>query len=446
MSEVNWTPEFQRLVLAAAVGGDLLDSLPLDPELFATSRDRGPSPPRQRIAAAVAAYFAEYRARPSGEVFDQVMADTGRDLPPEERAELERESAAVRLTEVPEDQAYLRDRVREQAQLRAFERGVIQAAQVAAAGPASLPRAFEIMARAMEPVGATESRRVEYIAGSPARLEAWRRGDQMGERIPTGFPALDEVLRGGPTRKEVHYFLAPPKGGKTAALLTVAGAALRRRYGVYIVTFEMQAARMALRMDRLMSRSRAEELADDLSRLERAIAGLRASGASELYIDEMAPQTPNAVAEVRRRIARIRRAGGRVDLGVMDYLNIMGSGGEDEKRHELAKVSRDMSTMAKEEDVLVWSAALVNRAAVNKAVIRKTDIAEAFEVIAVLDGATAICATKSMARAGLRRFYEAAAREEADEVRAGDYRVDFPRMLFEPAEEGAVESLPDTGE
>jgi len=266
----------------------------------------------------------------------------------------------------------------------------------------------------------------------------------MGERIPTGFSELDAVLRGGPTRKEVHYFLAPPKGGKTAALLTVAGAALRRRYGVYVATFEMQAARMALRMDRLISRSRAEELTENLATLERAIAGLRASGAAELYIDEMAPNTPNAVAEVRRRIDRIRRQGGRVDVGIMDYLNIMGAGGEDEKRHELAKVSRDMSSMAKEEDILVWSAALVNRAAVNKAVIRKTDIAEAFEVIAVLDGATAICATQAMARNNLRRFYEAAAREEADEARAGDYRVDFARMTFTPAEDGAIEALSDT--
>lgn len=445
MSEANWSADFQRLVIAAAATGDLLESLPLDAELFASTNERGPQPPRQHIAAALSAYFAEYRVRPAREVFSQLIADAGVRLSPEERGELEREAAAVLATEVPTDQEYLRAKVREQAQLRAFERAVVQAADAVAAGPAALPRAFEIMQRGMEPIGAADDKRVSYLADAESRMEAWRRGDQMGERIPTGFRALDEVLRGGPTKREVHYFLAPPKGGKTAALLTVASAALRRRKGVYLATFEMQSMRMALRMDRHLSKRRAEELNDDLSALERAIAGLRAAGASELYIDEFPPQTPNSVGEISRRIDRIRRGGGVVDLAVLDYLNIMGSAkDEDEKRHELPRISREMSAMAKAQDVLVWSAALVNKLAVNKAVIRKTDIAEAFEVIAVLDGATAICGTKAMIRARLRRFYESAAREEEDEVRAGDYEVDFARMLITPAGEGAVDALADT--
>jgi hypothetical protein len=447
VSEANWSADFQRLVLAAAVKGDLLETLPLDAELFASANERGPQPPRQRIATAVAAYFAEYRARPPAAVYWQLVADAGQRLSPEERGELTRESEAVAETEVPADQEYLRAKVREQAQLRAFERAVIQAADVVAAGPSALPRAFEIMQRGMEPIGVAEDKRVSYLAEAEARMEAWRRGDQMGERIATGFPALDEVLRGGPTKREVHYFLAPPKGGKTAALLTVAGAALRRRRGVYLATFEMQAMRMALRMDRHVSRRRAEELTDDLAALERAVAGLRASGASELYIDEFPPQMPNSVAEAARRIERIRRRGGVVDLAIFDYLNIMGSAkDEDEKRHELPRISREISALAKAEDLLIWSAALVNKLAVNKAVIRKTDIAEAFEVIAVLDGATAICGTKAMVRARLRRFYEAAAREEEDEVRAGDYEVDFARMLITPAGEGVVDALSDTVE
>jgi hypothetical protein len=92
-----------------------------------------------------------------------------------------------------------------------------------------------------------------------------------------------------------------------------------------------------------------------------------------------------------------------------------------------------MAAMAKDMNVLLWSAALVNRKAVTKKVIVKTDIAEAFEVIAVLDGATAICATKAMVESGIRRFRQVAAREEQDEVDAGDYRVDFARQQMYPA-------------
>lgn len=447
MSDAGWTAAFQRLVLAAALSGDLLETLPLDPEIFGSTNERGPKTPRQRIAEALSEYFAEYRARPPLAVFRQITSDAARPLSPEVRAEFTDEVEAVLATEVPADQDYLRVRVREQAQLRAFERAVVQAADAVAAGPEALPRAFEIMQRGMEPVGGPTTRRVEYFADAEQRLDAWRRGDQMGDRIGTGFPELDRVLRGGPTKREAWYWLAPPKGGKTAALLTVVSAALRRRRGVYLATFEMQAMRMALRQDRLFSKSRAEELNEDITALDLALKGLRASGAPELYIDEFPPQTPGAVAEVTSRINRIRRQGGVVDVVVLDYLNLMGSSrDEDEKRHELAAASRDMAKAAKGLDVLLWSAALVNKLAVNKVPIRKTDIAEAFEVISVLDGSVAICANKAMTRSKLRRFYVAAAREEEDEVPAGDYAVDFARMLITPAPEGAVDNLTDITE
>ncbi len=444
MSLPGWTEAFQRLVLAAAISGTLLERFPLDPTWFAGT-ETGPPPPCQRIAEVVMAYKAEYTTRPSVPVLRQLLFEAAQRLPPEVRAEVLDEAEAILATAVPSDQEFLLARIREQTQLQQFKRALMQAAQLVGGGPATLPRAFEIMQRGMESVGGADIKRVEYFADAERRMEAWQRGDQMGDRIGTGFSKLDIVLRGGPTKKEAWYWLAPPKGGKTAALLTVVAAALRRRHGVYLATFEMQAMRMALRQDRLFSKNRAEELNEDLSALKRALAGLRASGASELYIDEFPPQTPGAVAEVASRITRIRRRGGVVDVVVLDYLNLMGSSrNEDEKRHELAAASRDMAQAAKGLDVLLWSAALVNKQAVNKAVIRKTDIAEAFEVISVLDGAVAICATKTMAQARLRRLYVAAAREEEDEIRAGDYSVDFARQLFAPAAEGSVDALSDT--
>jgi replicative DNA helicase len=283
---------------------------------------------------------------------------------------------------------------------------------------------------------------VAYQGDAADRVASWRRGDEYGERIPTGFPALDVVLRGGPTRGEVFYFLAPPKGAKTAALLRVALQAARRRLGVYVVTYEMQAIRMALRMDRMLSRQSKEELRDDAARLETALRGLRLSGGAEITIDERAPQQRGSVAAVVARVKQLRREGRRVDVVVLDYLNIMGASREErEKRHELARVSRDIAAAGRELDVLVWSAALVNRAAVNKRVIRKRDIAEVFEVVAVADGMVAICGTASMVANGYRRFYVAAAREEADETRGGDYAVDFARMTIDPADDGVVSAV-----
>ena len=431
----EWTVEFRRVVLACALRGDLLSTLPLDPEVFA-GPDGTAQPPLQRIATAVVEYWQAYRTRPSAEIFTQLVADACARLQDAERAVVVREAEIVASTQPPLDTEFLTGKVREAIERRSMARAVAEVARMMQDGTFDPEAARELVTRSFAPIELSASRRVNYLADAPARLESWRRGDEMGERISTGFPKLDEALRGGPTRKEVHYFLAPPKGAKTASLLTVAAAALRRQFGVYVATFEMQAIRMALRMDRLLSRRSKDELNEDLTVLERSFAGLRAMGAAELYIDEFPPQLPNSVAEVRRRILDIRRAGGRVDVVVLDYLNIMGAARDErEKRHELPRISREISALARELDVLIWSAALVNRAAVNKSVIRKTDIAEAFEVIAVADGVVAICGDPEMVRGGTRRFYVAAAREEADEVRAGDYRVDFARMSMLPLDD-----------
>jgi KaiC/GvpD/RAD55 family RecA-like ATPase len=440
VADPTWGEEFQRVVIACAVRGDLLSSLPsaFRAELFGAAT--GAQSPRQRIAAAVVDYWQRYGVRPEPVVFREVVRRLAERLP--EREVVELEAKAILEAELPDDTQFIRDEVRAWAELKSLEQGLVQTAGLLAAGSSAVPAARDVLAGATRPIDVADRKSVSYLADAEARLEAWRRGDEYGERIPTGFPELDRVLNGGPTRREVFYFLAPPKGAKTASLLKVASHAARRRYGVYVVTYEMQAFRMALRLDRMFARQSKEELRDDLARLESILTNMRQYGCGEIVIDERPPQHRGAVAEVAARVRQLRRDGRRVDVVVLDYLNIMGaSRDEREKRHELARVSRDIGAMAKELDVLVWSAALVNRASVNKQVIRKVDIAEAFEVVAVADGMVAICATKRMIEAGYRRFYVAAAREEADEVRAGDYRVDFARMEIEPTAAEEVDAL-----
>jgi hypothetical protein len=122
---------------------------------------------------------------------------------------------------------------------------------------------------------------------------------------------------------------------------------------------------------------------------------------------------------------------------------------ESEKRHELTAISREMAELGKSLDVAVWSAALVNRKAVNKERIKKTDIGEAFEVIAVADGMVAICAPPELLQQGKRSLYLAALREEGDERDAGVYHLDLDRMVFREAQyepQASVDSSSGGGE
>src|SRR5262249_51205248 len=149
------------------------------------------------------------------------------------------------------------------------------------------------------------------------------------------------------------------------------------------------------------------EIAQDVSNLERVFAGLRATAHGEdVVIDEFSPQTPNSVERVARRIDEIRRRHGVVDVAILDYVNIMGaSQREREKRHEIARIGRELCWLAKGHDVLVWTAALINRKAVYKREFHRDDIAECYELLAVIDGGVAIGGDKEMLSKNIRRLW-----------------------------------------
>jgi hypothetical protein len=161
-------------------------------------------------------------------------------------------------------------------------------------------------------------------------------------------------------------------------------------------------------------------------------------GVGEILVWEASPQLRDAAGAIAQQVRRARAAGARVDLVCADYLNIMGASRQErEKRHELARISRDLSALAKDLDVVVWSAALVKREAVNRQRVQKTDIGEAFEVIAVLDGAVAVCGDADMRAARQRILYAVALREAEDERAVGVYEVDLGRLIFRAAGEAA---------
>ena len=440
--DLPWTDEFRRLVIACALRGDLLAKAPFAvmPSLFSAS---GAPSPLSRLAGVIASYSESYGSKPAPEIASELVAREGAKLGDAERGVLDTEWRRVLDTEIPADATFIYEQVRQWAEYRTMENALVAAADLLARrGPDAVKEARDAVEAAKIEVPGARRTLYGYQSDAEARLALWAGGGEQGERIPTGLPALDRVLEGGPTRREVFYFLAPPKGAKTASLLRVALGAARRRFGVYVATYEMQAMRMLLRVDRMASRSSKAELREGLGRLEAALDGMRIAGAGEMWVEEKPPMQPKSVQDAARSVEKIRRAGGTVDLMVLDFLNIMGAARtEREKRHDLARVSREIAAMGKDMDVLVWSAALVNRQAVNKRTIRKTDIAEAFEVIAVMDGGIAICGTTEMVRNGYRRFWASAGREFEDEIMAGDYKVDFDRMTIDPTDSMDVDAL-----
>ena len=445
MDTPTWSDGFSRLVVAAAIYGDLIEALPgaFTPDLFGVSQS-----PRQRIARAISQFVEKKGRAPSPEEADQVISREYATLTEEEQEAVAQEWQYVQDTELPPDLNFVKEELRNWIEYQRLSSAVSDARDaLARSNVDGLIEARETLAK-VEAVQTAQNSVLEFIGGAEDRIKLWSEGIQMGERIPTRLKALDDALGGGPTRKETWYFLAPPKGMKTTFLLRVARGASELGFGVYVATYEMQALRMLLRADQMAAKKSKKEIAGDgetpgdLKSLRKAFEGMRVGGAGEIYVEQRPTQQKGAADEIARSVKRIRDRGGVVDAVVLDYLNIMGAAkNEREKRHELTRISREMSDMAKYLNVVTWSAALVNRQAVEKTIIRKTDIAEAFEVISVADGVVAICAPPFMLAKNLRRLWVAAAREEQDETIGGDYAVDISRMVIEPYNSQDVDRL-----
>jgi len=147
--ETNWSPEFQHLILAAALRGDLLRQIPLDPELF-RPRDKGPKPPEQRVAELAVKFYEKYKTKPTLAEFDQLLAEAR--FGPERVPEIADVMAAVRAAPVPEDLTSILDTVRDQIEKRRIEKALFESAPELDK-PDGAERAREILAKAIAPGG-----------------------------------------------------------------------------------------------------------------------------------------------------------------------------------------------------------------------------------------------------------------------------------------------------
>lgn len=144
----GWGDDFSRLTIASAVFGDLIEKLPgaFSEKLFGDAQA-----PRQRIARVVERYIRDRGSRPSAEIVrDLLDAEMASETEPEKRAVYD-EWLAVQAIELPEDPAYVEEKLRGWIDRTRFGQAIIDAA-TAFDNPDGLTIAREILAKAT-PIG-----------------------------------------------------------------------------------------------------------------------------------------------------------------------------------------------------------------------------------------------------------------------------------------------------
>lgn len=192
------------------------------------------------------------------------------------------------------------------------------------------------------------------------RLDLLNRDDDTIKPVSTGIGDLDRVIT-GLNRSDLILLAARPGMGKTSFALNIAKhAACVSKKTVAFFSLEMSKEQLASRLlssEALVggTKLRTGKLSEE--EWQRLIAAGDVLNKADMYLDG----TPGiTVSEMKAKLRRLKN----IDLVVIDYLQLMNSGGRrsDNRVQEISEITRNLKIMAKELNVPVICLSQLSRA------------------------------------------------------------------------------------
>lgn len=206
-----------------------------------------------------------------------------------------------------------------------------------------------------------ESHVTAYRDAMAKRAHAALTGEGNGELVPTGFPVLDDTLRGGLPRGGLTIVGARPGRGKSSLLQQVIEQVARRGERALLCTPEMAWHEVG---DRALSRASRVPLSDLrarwLTETQRSmLTSARLGQDAECLLYDYARQTSRDVARMARRIA----LGGPVSVVAVDYVQFLADRPQrGEARYEvLGQVARRLKATARAVNAALIAGAQLKR-------------------------------------------------------------------------------------
>ena len=180
--------------------------------------------------------------------------------------------------------------------------------------------------------------------------------------VPSGYEDIDAKTAGF-QRGDLIIIAGRPSMGKTSFALNIAeNAAIRFNHPTAILSLEMSKEQLALRL--LCSQTEVPLYRVRSGNLSRGEFQKLTRYAGPLYkapilIDDSAALT---VLEIRAKCRRLKSEG-RLDLVIIDYLQLVRASGDSENRvQEISQISRSLKALAKELEVPVIALSQLSRA------------------------------------------------------------------------------------
>lgn len=201
--------------------------------------------------------------------------------------------------------------------------------------------------------------------------EAWERLENLQKHtgslrgVPSGFPALDNMLSGF-QKSDLVILAARPSMGKTALALDIARqSAVKHKTPVGIFSLEMSSQQLVDRMLAAQAgvnswRLRTGKISKD-EEYDRLQAGIAELSEAPIFIDDKAGNTVLSIRSVARRMKMEKG----LSLVIVDYLQLITpttSGSNVSVVQQVTEISRALKGMARELDVPVIALSQLSRA------------------------------------------------------------------------------------
>jgi replicative DNA helicase len=190
-------------------------------------------------------------------------------------------------------------------------------------------------------------------------LNAWEMPDAPG--LSTGYSDLDDLIGG---LKPGQFIIVAARPGLGKSILATDWARHAAEHGAAVLHFSLEMSRREL-MQRLVSAKAKVRLRDITQRswteYERGLMSAKARELHETcYRIEDGPNV--TMATIRAKARAMARSSTGLDLLIVDYLQLLESGGRVESRQqEVSEFSRGLKILAKELGVPVVAIAQLNR-------------------------------------------------------------------------------------
>ena len=192
------------------------------------------------------------------------------------------------------------------------------------------------------------------------RIDRIKKNPDEIEGVKTKLIGLDKILN-GLHKTDLILLAARPSMGKTALALNIAANAAMTGKTVAIFSLEMSRGQLANRLLSTASRVNSQKLNtghdlgdDDMDKLIVAADEL---SRLNLYIDDTAGLT---MLEMRSKLRRLKQEAG-LDLAVIDYLQLMQGGRQENRQQEISEISRSLKSLARELDVPILALSQLSR-------------------------------------------------------------------------------------